>query len=95
MSREVATLEHELQSAPKPVARALEAAGPRRREAERTHVGDDSVEGAVCVAESVLAGGQLAEVPRRPRHDVVVELEHDASGRLLVDSDVELRGRKR
>ena len=49
------------------------------------------MECAARVAEAVLAGGQLAEVPRSFRHDVVVEPEHDAAGGLGVDGDVELR----
>ena len=52
------------------------------------------MEGTRRVAETVLAGGQLAEVPRRPRHNVVVKLEHDAPGGLVVDGNIKLRSGK-
>ena len=55
-----------------------------------TYIGDDSVEGAARIAETVLAGGKLTEVLRRLRDDVVVELEDDTASGLVVDGDVEL-----
>ena len=49
------------------------------------------MERAALVPEAVLAGRELAEVARGPRHLVVVELENDAASGLAVDGDVELR----
>ncbi len=54
-------------------------------------VGDDTVEGGALVTETVLAGGELAEVTCRLGDDVVVEPEDDATGGLVVNRDVELR----
>ena len=54
-------------------------------------VGDDTVEGRALVAETMLAGGELAEVTSGLWDDVVVELEGDATRGLVVDRDVELR----
>lgn len=59
--------------------------------AASTHVRDDPVECAPGISKAVLAGGELAEVFRGPGHYVVIELEHYAPRRLVVDSHVELR----
>ena len=53
-------------------------------------IGDDAVENGTRVAKAILTGGELTEVPGRPRHYVVVELEHDATKRFFIDSDIEL-----
>ena len=52
------------------------------------------MERAVRVAETVLAGRELAEVSRSPRHNVVVKLEDNAPGRLVVDGNIKLRSGK-
>ncbi len=55
------------------------------------HVRDYTVECAAGISEAVLAGRQLAEIPRSLGDNVVVELEDDAPGGLGVDGDVKLR----
>lgn len=54
-------------------------------------VGDDTVERGTLVTETVLAGGELTEVTGSLGDDVVEELEGDATGRLVVNRDIELR----
>ena len=49
------------------------------------------MEGRALVAETMLAGGELAEVTSGLWDDVVVELEGDAPRGLVVDRDIELR----
>ena len=53
-------------------------------------VGDDTVEGRALVAETVFTSGELTEVLRGPRDNIVEELEDDATSGLVVDGDVEL-----
>ena len=53
-------------------------------------VGDDTVEGGALVAETMLAGGELAEVLRRLVDNVIIELEDDAARGLSADGNVEL-----
>lgn len=53
-------------------------------------LGDDTVEGRSRVTKTMDAGSELAEVLGCYRHDVVVELEDDASSVLVVDCDVKL-----
>ena len=48
------------------------------------------MEGGALVAETMLAGGELAEVLRRLRDNVIIELEDDAAGVGVVDGDIEL-----
>lgn len=48
------------------------------------------MERRALVAETVLASGELAEVLRGLGHDIVIELEDDATSRLVVDADIEL-----
>jgi len=67
----------------------------RKQEYGRTHLGNDTVEGGVGITESVLASCQLTEVLCCLRDNVVVELEDDASSRLLVNGYVELYVRQR
>ena len=55
------------------------------------YLGDDTVETRALVAETVLAGGELAEVLRRLGHDVVVQLERDAALGRAVDRNIKLR----
>lgn len=43
------------------------------------------------VSETILASGKLAEVPSGLWHNIVVQLEDDTAGRLVVDADVELQ----
>ena len=54
-------------------------------------VGDDTVEGRALVAETVFTSGELTEVLRGPRDNIVEELEDDATSGLVVDGDVELK----
>lgn len=42
------------------------------------------------VTKAMLTSGELAEVPRRTWHDVVKELEGDATRGFIVDCNVEL-----
>ena len=49
------------------------------------------MERGALVAETVLAGGELAEVLRGLGDNVVKELEDDATRRGVVDGDIELR----
>jgi hypothetical protein len=51
------------------------------------------VEFGFGVTIAVLASSELTEVPRRLRDNIVIKLEDDATGGLLVDSDVELDAR--
>jgi hypothetical protein len=53
-------------------------------------LGDHTVEAWASVAVAVLASAELAEVPGRLGHDIIVELEDDAAGVFLADGDVEL-----
>ena len=53
-------------------------------------MGDDPVEGGALVAVTVLASGELTEVPSGLGNHVVVELEDDATRLLIADRDVEL-----
>ena len=94
MSCEVAALEHELKHTgpgAQPSVRSHDAQNGGGRRGEGTYAGDNAVERAALVPEAVLAGRELAEVARGPRHLVVVELEDDAARGLAVDGDVELR----
>lgn len=53
-------------------------------------LGDDTVERTSLVSESVRAGGKFTEVFGSLGDYIVVEPKDDATGGLLVDSDVEL-----
>lgn len=53
--------------------------------------GDDTVEVGLSVAIAILAGGQLTEVASGLGDLIVVKLEDDAAGGLLVDMDIELQ----
>lgn len=53
-------------------------------------VRDDTVEARAGVAKALLAGAERAEVGGGLGDDVIVELEDDAAGRLLVDGDVKV-----
>ena len=57
-------------------------------------VGDDAVEGGALVAKTVLAGGELTEVLRGLRDDVVEEPEGDTARGRVVDGDIELDAQK-
>ena len=48
------------------------------------------MEAGTRIAEARLAGRELAEVLGRLRHDVVAQFQHDASGRLVVDRNIEI-----
>ena len=48
------------------------------------------MEGRALVAETVFTSGELTEVLRSPRDNIVEELEDDATSGLVVDGDVEL-----
>ena len=48
------------------------------------------MESRALVAKTVLTGGELTEVPRGLGHYIVIELEDNAAGGLVVDADVEL-----
>lgn len=48
------------------------------------------MESAAFVSESVLASSELTEVLGSLRNNVVVELEDDTAGRLIVDGDIKL-----
>lgn len=48
------------------------------------------MERTILVAETVLSGGKLTEVPRRLWDDIVVELEDDAAGGLAADAYIKL-----
>ena len=48
------------------------------------------MEGRALEAETVLAGGELTEVPCGLGDDVVPEPEDDAAGGLVVDGNIEL-----
>lgn len=54
------------------------------------HFGNDAVEPAPGVAETVLPRRELTEVGSRLWDLSVVQLEHDTAGGLVVDGDVEL-----
>ena len=56
----------------------------------QTYLGDDTGEARALVAEAVLAGGELTEIPRSLWDDVVPELEDDAAGGLVVNGKIEL-----
>lgn len=53
-------------------------------------VGDDTVEARASVSETVLAGGELAEVFGGLGHYVVVQLEGDTACIFAVDGDIKL-----
>jgi len=53
-------------------------------------VGDDTVEAGAGIAEAVLTGAELTEVPGGLGNIVVVELEGDAAGVGTVNSDIEV-----
>lgn len=42
-------------------------------------LGDDAVEGRALVAEAILAGAQLPEIPGRLGNDVVEQVERDTA----------------
>ena len=54
-------------------------------------LGDDTVERASFVSESMLAGGKLTEVLGGLGNNVVVELEDDATSGRAVDGDIKLK----
>lgn len=54
-------------------------------------VRNNTVECRSGVSETILASGKLAEVPSGLWHNIVVQLEDDTAGRLVVDADVELQ----
>lgn len=53
-------------------------------------LGDDTMERAVLVSISVLTGGEFTEVLGSLWNNIVVELEDNAAGGLLVDCDIKL-----
>ena len=50
------------------------------------------MEAATLVSKAMLASSELTEVARGLGDDIVVELEDDATSRLVVDRNVELYG---
>ena len=67
--------------------------GEREREKrdEKTHIGNDSVDGRVSVSVAVHTRRELTEVAGGEGTDGIVEAEDDAPGRRAVDIDVKLR----
>jgi hypothetical protein len=53
-------------------------------------IGDDSVEGGTGITEAVLASAELTEVLGGLWDDIVVELEDDTAGWLVVDGDIKV-----
>lgn len=51
---------------------------------------DDAMEPRASISIAVLTSAQLAEVPRSPRYNVIIEFEDDAPSWGVVDGDVEL-----
>jgi hypothetical protein len=56
-----------------------------------TYAGDDAVERATRVAKPMLTRRELTEVLSSLRDDVVIELECNATSRLRVHRDIELK----
>ena len=67
--------------------------GEREREKrdEKTHIGNDSVDGRVSVSVAVHTRRELTEVAGGQRADGVKQAKDDASGRSTVNVDVKLR----
>ncbi len=51
---------------------------------------DNTMEGGSCVSETILASGELTEIPGGPGDDIIVEFEDDAASTCTVNSDIEL-----
>ena len=81
-AREVAALDHELHG---------RLGYNMTNTAHGTHVGNDTVEGRACVAETVLAGRELPEVASGQWDNVVVELEDDTAHGLAISRDFKLQ----
>jgi uncharacterized membrane protein YdbT with pleckstrin-like domain len=86
--RKVAALEHELKKEHGEVL--IRMLGPHVR-VKDTYAGDDAVERATRVAKPMLARRELTEVLSSLRDDVVIELERNATSRLRVHRDIELK----
>jgi hypothetical protein len=86
--RKVAALEHELKK--KHSEMSIRMLGPHVR-VKDTYAGDDTVERATRVAKPMLARRKLTEVLSGLRDDVVIELERNATSRLRVHRDIELK----
>jgi hypothetical protein len=56
-----------------------------------THVRDNPMKRALCVAKPVLSGREFAKVLCRARDNVVEQAEHDSASRFRVDRHVELQ----
>ena len=70
MSCEIATLKHELCE--------TRGVGYSSRELRNlTHIGDNPMERALCISETMLARCELAEILRGERHDVIEQAKYD------------------
>jgi hypothetical protein len=49
------------------------------------------MEPRASISITVLTSAQLAEVPRGPWYNIIIEFEDDAPGWVVVDGDVELK----
>ena len=56
--------------------------------------GNDTMEGGSLVSKAVLTSGEFTEVFRGLGDHIVVEFEHDTTGWLAADGDVELKNRQ-
>ena len=87
MPREIATLQHELIMQHVNQSHFLNGGIQKKK---KTHVGDDPMERAARITETVLARRELAEIPCGVWYHVIEQAEHDSACRLRVDGDVEL-----
>jgi hypothetical protein len=99
MSREIATLQHELVRGSRQLPirqnrRAGKTEGSGRAASKHAYLGYDPMKTTVCVAKPVLTRRELAKVLGCARYYVIEQPNHDPASRLRVDRHVELYTRR-